>query len=682
MIPAALRQLFFDEAADLLREFEEGALGLEQAPEDAEQLNRMFRTAHTLKGTSAMLDLTDIARFTHTLENLLLRLRKRELGISPDVIGTLLRAGDLLRRLVDGARDGVDGAEDLEPMLGVLAAYTPDKAAAPAMAPATGGAEMASRATPTAAPSEVEYLVRFDPPSDLLVRGLDPLRILAALGQTGRLMEVTIDTSRLPSLHDMDPERLYLGFTCRLATAEAPSVLEACFDVAGGAAAATVERVAAGDRNARPDPRAAHPGQPSAPAPAVDGPERRPVAIAAEGATFRVSAAKVDRLVNLVGEISVTQSMVQQAVAMSGPDRQARLEELMTEMLRHCRELEERVMAIRMVPIQTVFGRFPRVVRDLATTLGKDIRLEIGGAETELDRTIIEQISDPLVHLVRNAVDHGIEAPAARRDAGKPASGRIALTAYQQSGSIWIEVVDDGRGLDRDRILTKARAMGLIAAEAAPADEDVFALIFEPGFSTAETVTEVSGRGVGLDVVHKNIRRLGGAISIQSVAGQGTRFVIRLPLTLASLDGQALRVGAETYVLPLGSIVESLRPRPETFKTVLGGLESLVLRGEVLPVLRLHRVFRVAAGVEDPLKALAVIIEHDGRRLALLVDELLEQQQVVIKSLDANYHAVDGIAGATIMGDGRVALILDVAGLIVLGRARATRQPSREGTNR
>ena len=667
MIPDALRQLFFDEAADLLREFEEGALGLEQAPEDAEQLNRMFRAAHTLKGTSSMLAFTDIARFTHTLESVLLRLRKHELGISTELVGTLLRSGDLLRRLVEGARDGVDGADDLDAMLGALAAYTPGKAA-----------------TPAAAPAEVEYLVRFDPPSDLLVRGLDPLRILAALGETGRLLDVTIDTSRLPSLDDMDPERLYLGFTCRVATAEPPSALEACFDVAGGAAAATVERVAAGDRSADPDPRVAQPGQSpaAAPAAAVDGPDPRHVAIAPEGATFRVSAAKVDRLVNLVGEISVTQSMVQQAVAMPGPDRQARLEELMAEMLRHCRELEERVMAIRMVPIQTVFGRFPRVVRDLAATLGKEIRLEIGGAETELDRTIIEQISDPLVHLVRNAADHGIEAPAVRREAAKPVTGRIALTAYQQSGSIYVEVVDDGRGLDRDRILAKARALGLVAADAAPTDEDVFALIFEPGFSTAETVTEVSGRGVGLDVVHRNIRRLGGAISIQSVAGQGTRFVIRLPLTLASLDGQALRVGAETYVLPLGSIVESLRPQPDTFKTVLGGLESLVLRGEVLPVLRLHRVFGVAAGVEDPLKALAVIIEHDGRRLALLVDELREQQQVVIKSLDANYHAVDGVAGATIMGDGRVALILDVAGLIVLGRARAARQPSRQGADR
>ena len=324
-------------------------------------------------------------------------------------------------------------------------------------------------------------------------------------------------------------------------------------------------------------------------------------------------------------------------------------------------------MASRVVPIRTVFARFPRLIRDLAAALGKDVWLETSGDDTELDRSVIEQITDPLTHLVRNAVDHGIEPPDVRRQAGKGASGCVTLAAYQRSGSIYIEVADDGRGLDRDRILAKAWETGLIAAGASPADEDVFAVIFQPGFSTAAVVSEISGRGVGMDVVNRNIRRLGGAISVQSAPGRGTRFTVRLPLTLASLDGQALRVGPETYVLPLGSIVESLRPRRDNFQTVLGGAESLMLRGEVLPVLRLHRVFGVTPAVDDPLRSLAVIVEHDGRRLALLVDELLEQQQVVIKSLDANFHAVDGVGGATILGDGRVALILDVAGVVALG---------------
>jgi two-component system chemotaxis sensor kinase CheA len=666
MIPPELQQLFAEESADLLRDFEEGVLQLEQTPDSVEALNRVFRAAHTLKGTSGMLGFTDITRFTHFLENLLLRLRTRELAISAGVVEYLLRASDLLRRLVAGAREGqavpADGLAEVE---AAGQAYLHDGTPPDAPAAAATGGEPAD----PDARRETLYAVRFDPPDDLLLRGLDPLRLLDGLAATGRLLDVAVDTGRLPALADMDPEHAYLGFTCRLATTRPVTAIEACFEVVGDPATVTIE------------PVAAEPASPAARGGGAAGVARAgretPTPTGPEVATFRVSAAKVDRLVNLVGEIAVTQSMVAQVMGSATPDRLIRLEGLVTEMHRHCRELEERVMAIRMVPIQMVFGRFPRVIRDLATALGKDVWLETSGDDTELDRSVIEQITDPLTHLVRNAVDHGIEPPEVRQRAGKSGSGCITLAAYQQSGSIYIEVADDGRGLDRDRILAKAREMGLVGADASPADEDVFALIFQPGFSTAAAVTEISGRGVGLDVVNRNIRRLGGAISVQSVAGQGTRFTVRLPLTLASLDGQALRVGPETYVLPLGAIIESLRPRRENFRPVLGGAETLVLRGEVLPVLRLHRLFGVTPAIDDPLKSLAVIVEHDGRRLALLVDELLEQQQVVIKSLDANFRAVDGVAGATILGDGRVALILDVAGLVALARMRTTPPPVR-----
>ena len=674
MIPDELQQLFVEEATDLLRDFEEGVLELERAADSVEALNRVFRAAHTLKGASGMLGFTDIARFTHFLETLLLRLRKRELTVSVGVVEYLLRASDLLRRLVDGAREGrAVPADDVAAMEAAGREYT--GGGNPPDAPRAASAEPAD----AAAGGETRYVVRFHPPDDLLLRGLDPLRLLDALESVGTLLEVEVDTSRLPALADMDPERTYLGFTCRLATTHPAASIEACFDLVGGREAVTIERAAA------EEPSVVARGVPARGVPARGGsrPDREPGAPAGgEAATFRVSAAKVDRLVNLVGEIAVTQSMVEQVVTAATPDRLIRLEGLITEMRRHCRELEERVMAIRMVPLQTVFGRFPRLVRDLAAALGKDVWLETSGDDTELDRSVIEQITDPLTHLVRNAVDHGIEPPDVRRQAGKGASGCVTLAAYQRSGSIYIEVADDGRGLDRDRILAKAWETGLVAAGAAPADEDVFALIFQPGFSTATAVSEISGRGVGLDIVNRNIRRLGGAISVQSAPGQGTRFAVRLPLTLASLDGQALRVGSETYVLPLGAIVESLRPRRDNFRTVLGGAESLMLRGEVLPVLRLHRVFRVTPSVEDPLRSLAVIVEHEGRRLALLVDELLEQQQVVIKSLDANFHAVDGVGGATILGDGRVALILDVAGLIVLGRMRQAPRPVPHGAAR
>ncbi|HEU5323290.1 MAG TPA: chemotaxis protein CheA, partial [Methylomirabilota bacterium] len=317
----------------------------------------------------------------------------------------------------------------------------------------------------------------------------------------------------------------------------------------------------------------------------------------------------------------------------------------------------------------TIFSRFPRVVRDLAQAGGKDVVLEMRGEDTELDKSVIEQISDPLIHLVRNAVDHGIETPEARREAGKPETGRIALRAWQQGGNIYLEITDDGGGLDRERILAKAVEHGLLAAGDTPSDDEILALIFRPGFSTAERVSEVSGRGVGMDVVARNVEALGGSISIHSDHGRGTTFRVKLPLTLAILDGQALRVGEETYILPLLSVVESVRPLRGQLNHVLGGGETILIRDQVLSLIRIHRLFGVSAATEDPTEGLVVIVEHDGRRVALLVDELLDQQQVVIKSLEANFQRMEGMAGATILGDGRVALILDVPGLVALSRA-------------
>jgi len=385
-----------------------------------------------------------------------------------------------------------------------------------------------------------------------------------------------------------------------------------------------------------------------------------------EVSSIRVNTDKVDKLINLVGELVITQSMVAQLIAGFTPDRLPQLEEAVTQMDRHARELQERVMAIRMVPIRMLFSRLPRVVRDLAQAQHKQVVLDMAGEETELDKTVIEQIGDPLTHLVRNAIDHGIEPSEVRQQAAKPATGHLYLKAYQQSGNIYIEVGDDGKGLDRERIMAKAVQNGLVAPDQALTDEEIFALIFRPGFSTAEKVTEVSGRGVGMDVVKRNVEALSGSITIHSERGCGTTFKIKLPLTLAILDGQLLRVGGESYVMPLVSIVESMRPRQESLNRVLGGAEAITIRGQVLPLLRLHRLFDVSPRTEDPTQGLVVIVEHDGRKVALLVDELLGQQQVVIKSLEANFKKVDGVSGATILGDGSVALILDVPGLVGL----------------
>jgi two-component system chemotaxis sensor kinase CheA len=366
--------------------------------------------------------------------------------------------------------------------------------------------------------------------------------------------------------------------------------------------------------------------------------------------------------------------MIARLVAHLGPDRAGALEEAVAQMDRHARELQERVMAVRMLPIRTVFSRFPRLVRDLANAEGKRVVLDASGEDTELDKGVIEQITDPLTHLLRNAIDHGIETPDARRLAGKPEVSRLRLRAYQEGGNIHLEVADDGRGLDRDSIARKAVAVGLLTGDTHPTDDEIFALIFRPGFSTAETVSHVSGRGVGLDVVRRNVEALGGSITVHTEAGRGATFHIRLPLTLAILDGQSLRVGSQTYILPLASIVESMRPRRDQVRRVFTDAEVVVIRDRALPMIRLHRVFGIAPAVEDPAQGIVVLVEHEGHDVALLVDELGGQQQVVIKSLEANFQKIAGVAGATILSDGGVALILDVPGLYALSRARSGRE--------
>jgi two-component system chemotaxis sensor kinase CheA len=411
--------------------------------------------------------------------------------------------------------------------------------------------------------------------------------------------------------------------------------------------------------------------------------DSRMVAIAASGgdaprallapvvgaATIRVPVDKVDRLIDLVSELVITQSMVSDAVSAYRPERLASLRNAVALMDRHARELHERVMGVRMVPIRTLFARFPRLVRDVSAAVGKPAVLEMAGEETELDRTVIEKIADPIAHLVRNAVDHGLEEPDVRRALGKPEVGQLALNAYQQGGNIYIELRDDGRGLDRARLLTKARDLG-IGDDELLTDDDIFGVIFRPGFSTADRVTELSGRGVGMDVVRRNVEALGGSIGIRSESGRGTTFRIKLPLTLAILDGQLLSVGDESYVLPLMAIVESVRPRADQLTRLLGTAEVVTIRDRVIPMLRVHRILGVPPRSDDPSDGLLVIVEHDGAQVALLVDELLGQQQVVIKSLERHFAKVRGLAGATVLGDGRVMLILDVAGLVALGGAR------------
>jgi two-component system, chemotaxis family, sensor kinase CheA len=599
----SILQIFFEEADELLHDFEDGLLRLEQAPDDAEVVAALFRAAHTIKGSSAMMGFHAIAEFTHLLEDLLDQVRKEIRPVTPDVVNALLASRDVVGALVDSARQGT--------------ALSPDDE---------------SRVT----------------------RTRETLSTLLAMTE-----------SSVPEAASSDA---VFDATPPAPEEETPPAPLTPAAVADGSEETPVSRIEAEPRPASEASPAEIPSAPvrtSAPEPA------QPRAAHGESASFRVAVEKVDRLINLVGELVITQSMLAQTAADFSTDKLPRLQEAVALMDRHARELHERMMAVRMMPIRTLFGRFPRLVRDLAMALGKQVTFEMSGEDTELDRTMLEKIGDPLTHLVRNSVDHGVEVPERRRAEGKPETAHVSLSAYQQGGSIYIEVADDGRGLDRERIVARGIEAGLLTADETPTDQEIFGLIFRPGFSTAEVVTEVSGRGVGLDVVRRNIEGLGGSITIRSERGRGATFRIKLPLTLAILDGQSLGIGQETFIVPLVSIVESIRPRREALRSMVGAGEVITLRDEVLPVIRLHQVLGVPSTISDPTEGLMVIVEHEGRKVALLADELGGQQQVVIKSLEANFKKVDGIAGATILGDGHVALILDIPGLVALARGEA-----------
>jgi two-component system chemotaxis sensor kinase CheA len=676
-----LIQAFFEEAGELLGDFEAGLLRLETTPGDAELLNRIFRNAHTLKGNSAMLGFEDVAHFTHALEDLLDQLRKGQRPVTPRVVDALLASGDVLRALLAAARggpDAVDGANRDEVLAALRALQRGEE---PAATPARAAAPTA----PAAAAQRVLYEIELRPAADVIRRGLDPLQVVRDVAALGEVLQVAALTDTLPPLAEMDPESCYLGWRIWLLTTRPRADLDACLEFVAEGGALTVNALPMEDggpgapSSAATEAPATERAESSAPSPAA--PEGRRAASAgatAEAASIRVPVEKVDRLVNLVGELVITQSMVAQTVSAFTADKLGMLGEAVAQMDRHARELHERIMAVRMLPIKTLFGRFPRLVRDLTAAAGKEAALEVAGEDTELDKTVIERIGDPLTHLVRNAIDHGLETPEERRRTGKTPRGVVRLEAYQQGGNIYIEVADDGKGLDRERILAKGVQNGLVAPDQTPTDEEIFALIFRPGLSTAEKVTEVSGRGVGMDVVRRNVEALGGSIAIKSERGSGTTFRIKLPLTLAIMDGQCLQVGDQLYILPLVAIVESIRPAEQALTTIFDRAETVTVRGQAVPVIRLHELFGVPPRTTDLTEALVVIVEQEGKLAALMVDELLGQQQVVIKSLEHNFQKIDGVAGATIGGDGRVALILDVPGLLALAKGRAHRAPEAE----
>jgi two-component system chemotaxis sensor kinase CheA len=651
---------FFEESREGLDAMESGLLRLDQGERDVELINTIFRAAHSMKGGAGSFGFTAITELTHLLETLLDQMRSGKREIESQAVDALLVSVDVLRNLLVAAQSGtpVDAAR-LSAICERLKTILSGATAAPAAA---------SAGTPAPAPAKSGWRVRFAPLPHLFMTGNDPLRILSELRNLGPC-EVRCDTGRLPAFGALDPTQAVLSWEVEIGAAVERVAIEELFSWVEGDCELSIEPLAAAPAADATSPSAPA-AEAAAPAPKSGGnvvPLREERAQAAPAAaapesSIRVAVSKVDALINLVGELVITQAMLKQLSTALDPVLNEKLINGLNQLDRNTRDLQEAVMGVRMMPVDFVFSRFPRLVRDLSGRLGKSVRLKTIGEGTELDKGVIEKISDPLVHLVRNAVDHGLEMPADRVDAGKDETGTITLAASHQGGHIVIEVADDGRGLDKDRIIAKARERGIAVPDGLP-DSEAFQLIFLPGLSTAKEVTDVSGRGVGMDVVKKNILALGGSVDVASKPGQGTRITIRLPLTLAILDGMTVAVGEEIFIAPLNFVVESLQMREADIKTVNGSARLLRVRGEYLPLLSMAELFGVRRAGSAPGVPIAVIVEGDGRRIALEVDELVGQQQVVVKSLESNYRRIHGISGATILGDGRVALIIDVGGL-------------------
>jgi two-component system chemotaxis sensor kinase CheA len=700
-------QVFFDEAEELLAEMERLLLAIDIEAPDAEDLNAVFRTAHSIKGGASTFGLNDMSDVTHVLESLLDRIRKGQMALTAEHVDAFLAAKDILKMQLDGHRNGakvdLDSVADVRMMLQELSKET--LAAAPA-APAPRAAP-ASAAQGRVVVGGRRYRVELpalpQQDTDALVAELGLLGAIAVEALGGGSHAVTLTT--LENVDDivaicsfvLDPDALKItelpltpeqeaaalaakkaaeaddgfGFFDMPASAPAPAPVKddgygffqpieqiraSAESVSTSIPSAPMEPppvqrtevldindVIVEKKGSKKDDKAAGPG--------------------AESSSIRVSIEKVDQLINLIGELVITQAMIEQRSDALDPMLHERLLNSVSQLTRNTRDLQEAVMSIRMMPMDFVFSRFPRMVRDLATKLGKKVDFITNGAATELDKGLIERIVDPLTHLVRNSIDHGIEMPAARLAAGKTEAGRLFLSAGHQGGNIVIEVSDDGGGLNRERILEKAAQNG-IAVSDTMTDSEVWQLIFAPGFSTAEEITDVSGRGVGMDVVKRNITAMGGTTEIRSAKGFGTTISISLPLTLAILDGMSIRVGEEVYILPLGFVVESLQPAAADIKEISGKGRVIKVRGEYLPLIPLYQMFEIVPRYLDPCDGIIVILEADGRKAGLFVDDLVGQQQVVVKNLESNYRKVTGISGATILGDGGVSLILDVSALM------------------
>ena len=651
-------QTFFDEADELLADMEQHLLDLVPEAPDSEQLNAIFRAAHSIKGGAGTFGFTILQETTHLMENLLDEARRGEMQLNTDIINLFLETKDIMQEQLDAYKSSAEpdaaSFEYICNALRQLALEAKGEASAPVV-PAAKLSVVDAAAKPDSAPDAPAGKLRVvlsrlkENEVNLLEEELGNLATLSNVVKGKDSLAATLDggigQDDIVAVLCFVIEADQIAFETEAAAVEVPAPAEIAPAVV--AAAPALKAV---------------PKETAAPARG-----EKPAARSSESTSIRVAVEKVDQLINLVGELVITQSMLAQRSNELDPVTHGDLITSMGQLQRNARDLQESVMSIRMMPMEYVFSRFPRLVRDLAGKLNKQIELTLMGSSTELDKSLIERIIDPLTHLVRNSLDHGIELPENRVAAGKSPVGNLILSAEHQGGNICIEVTDDGAGLNRERILAKAISQGMAVNENMT-DEEVGMLIFAPGFSTAEQVTDVSGRGVGMDVVKRNIQEMGGHVEIQSKQGAGTTIRILLPLTLAILDGMSVKVADEVFILPLNAVMESLQPREEDLHPLAGGERVLEVRGEYLPLVELWKVFEVDGAKTEATQGIVVILQSAGRRYALLVDQLIGQHQVVVKNLESNYRKVPGISAATILGDGSVALIVDVSALQGLNR--------------
>lgn len=685
---------FLEESFEGIELMEASLLNLSQG--DDETINTIFRAAHSIKGGAGTFGFNHVTEFTHLVETLLDEMRDGRREVVQQDVEILLDSVDCIRMLIEAIRDDIEYDQEKITTTSELLTRTLEDTALSAETAQEGkrntadNSENVNEQTAEVLHSaDSRWIIHFEPEHHLVQTGNDPLLLLYALAELGDI-SVKANCNNIPSLTEFDATELYISWDISLHSNASYDDIAEIFEWVEDECQLTIEKVAPETTTIESESAVTIENVNESTATSIE-PEKKASTLSSsipanasngitnvkpkvESSSIRVGVDKVDSLINLVGELVITQSMLSELGNDFELSKVARLNSGLEQLLQNTKELQESVMRIRMLPISFAFNRFPRLIHDLSKKMDKDIALVIKGEQTELDKTVMEQIGDPLVHLVRNAVDHGIEATDIRLANGKPEQGTVTLDAYHQGGSIVIEIKDDGGGIDRNAVLVKAVEKGLVDESNSLTDNQVYDLLFEPGFSTAKELSDISGRGVGMDVVKRNIQSLGGRIQIESTLGKGSTFKVFLPLTLAILDGQLIKVGREVYIIPLITIVESLQIQESLINRTSGDMVLYRLREDNVPVIPIYKLFNIPAKNKEINHSLLVVVEAEGQKVGLMVDDLLAQQQVVVKSLNENYQQVEGISGATILGDGSVAMILDIPSMIAMALKQAKTQ--------